>query len=385
MQKTRSKLTHASTHHGLHEVADERRAEVQQDVRRMQLRVRRYELNGHLRRLSTKFNQVQESLTVKAVARTHWLASVKLATGLELATRAGGDGGVAVADSRMAENDTATQLGERAYAALEVARNASMGEDAPWLDAEELFFQGLEAMGRGRAEIRAELEADTLNENKNVTMAVLRWRRACTMVLTMLAIDRQNADKIQSFADELIAEYMDIEPIVTKLVDDQAVKVKGRLIGLEYKLKSESSLFRKIMSDLDEEREKEDGMDLLEVCAHCYDVLRYTCVLETADYVEGVLAVLKALDEYDTGDVRLSQFRVKNFWTGGDAYQGINSVYSINLEDAETMYFELQFHTLESIRAKEETCHVSCELRAFIGIDATTLACYYAFPINPSK
>ena len=30
----------------------------------------------------------------------------------------------------------------------------------------------------------------------------------------------------------------------------------GRMIGLEYKLKSESSLFRKIMSDLDDEREK---------------------------------------------------------------------------------------------------------------------------------
>jgi hypothetical protein len=31
------------------------------------------------------------------------------------------------------------------------------------------------------------------------------------------------------------------------------------LKGLEYKLKSESSLFRKIMSDLDEEKAKDDG------------------------------------------------------------------------------------------------------------------------------
>ena len=36
-------------------------------------------------------------------------------------------------------------------------------------------------------------------------------------------------------------------------------EVGGMLKGLEYKLKSESSLFRKIMSDLDEEKAKDDG------------------------------------------------------------------------------------------------------------------------------
>ena len=43
-------------------------------------------------------------------------------------------------------------------------------------------------------------------------------------------------------------EYTFFEPVITKVISDKVEKSKGRLIGLEYKLKSRSSLFRKIMS-----------------------------------------------------------------------------------------------------------------------------------------
>ena len=59
----------------------------------------------------------------------------------------------------------------------------------------------------------------------------------------------------------------------------------------------------------------------------------------------------------------------------GDAYQGINSVFSFECTDGtddevaanmgaarvDKLYFELQFHTPASITTKEETCHVSYE------------------------
>ena len=61
----------------------------------------------------------------------------------------------------------------------------------------------------------------------------------------------------------------------------------------------------------------------------CYDVLRYTCILETSSYVAGTTQILKNLDSYADETMTLAQFRVKNFWGKGDAYQGINSVYSI--------------------------------------------------------
>lgn len=61
--------------------------------------------------------------------------------------------------------------------------------------------------------------------------------------------------------------------------------------------------------------------------------------------------------------------RVKNFWGKGDAYQGINAVFSFQAVDAsgaaaaatDKLHFELQFHTPESIETKEQSCHVSYE------------------------
>jgi hypothetical protein len=135
-----------------------------------------------------------------------------------------------------------------------------------------------------------------------------------------------------------------------QVLSDVVRGVKGKLVGLEYRIKSESSLFRKIMADLDAgrystygicslvgrslvvtplpcnrcigvsvyrciichhlqwfsntaggtgwaaERQQEDGLNLAQVCDQCYDVLRYTCVLPGNVYTDGVTAILKHLD-----------------------------------------------------------------------------------------
>ena len=52
-------------------------------------------------------------------------------------------------------------------------------------------------------------------------------------------------------------------------------------------------------------------------------MLRYTCILETSSYVAGTTQILKNLDSYADETMTLAQFRVKNFWGKGDAYQGI--------------------------------------------------------------
>jgi hypothetical protein len=56
-----------------------------------------------------------------------------------------------------------------------------------------------------------------------------------------------------------VRHLINIELILNCLAGWQVHEVGGMLKGLEYKLKSESSLFRKIMSDLDEEKAKDDG------------------------------------------------------------------------------------------------------------------------------
>ena len=96
----------------------------------------------------------------------------------------------------------------------------------------------------------------------------------------------------------------------------------------------------------------------------------------------GRLGCHTAAGEVGPRAMTMAQHRVKNFWGKGDAYQGINSVYSLRLSGlqqqpptlegqseeesaaagaGDTLYFELQFHTPESIATKEETCHVSYE------------------------
>lgn len=237
-----------------------------------------------------------------------------------------------------------------------------------WRKAEELFFQALEALGRQRSDIQAEItaEQDAIRESNKNTNAEKRkrvrvkWRKYRTMIFTMLAIDKQNAAKVKEVAAELLQKYREVEPDITGFLKHQVQVAGGKLKGLEYKLKSESSLFRKIMSDLDEEKRAESGLDVNDVAAKCYDVLRYTCILDTTRYVGGTTKVLANLDGHKDGTLETHQFRVKNFWGKGDAYQGINSVYKI-LVDGETLYFELQFHTPESIATKEESCHVSYE------------------------
>ena len=184
--------------HNLHDVQDERRTATLAQVEQMRVRVHHFETNRRVRLLSAKFNRVQYEVAQKAVARSHWLLGVKRAAGLDFTTR-GSDG--QPKSQHPSSSTPASQLGERAYAALETARHAPWNDTSSFLEAEELFFQGCEAMGKSRDEIRAEIEAEQAAAARNVTLAVLRWRRACTMVQTMLAIDRQNAEKVKLFAD----------------------------------------------------------------------------------------------------------------------------------------------------------------------------------------
>ena len=167
-------------HHSLHDLAGERRAAVQEDVARARVLVHDYDCKLRVRTLSAKFNTVQEHLTKKGAARTHWLVASKLATGLDTAAHRGVE-----AARTVAARPDYDEVAKRAYLALEEAQTAPPGQAAKfWLEAEELFFSGLLAMGRSREQVTAEIEAEQAATKKNMTMAILRWRKANTMVLT---------------------------------------------------------------------------------------------------------------------------------------------------------------------------------------------------------
>ena len=65
---------------------------------------------------------------------------------------------------------------------------------------------------------------------------------------------------------------------------------------------------------------------------------------EPEDYIEGVKDVVKQMQELGY------ELNVKNYWKGGDPYQGIN----VAVVHPDGTRFELQFHTPQSVADKEK-------------------------------
>lgn len=101
------------------------------------------------------------------------------------------------------------------------------------------------------------------------------------------------------------------------------------MLGLEFKLKSKESLFRKSMGDLDLRRNqlknsfkagqqgsKPQSLDPASVVNDIGDALRYTMIFPLEHYTNGVEDCLKGLK-----DAGILQLKCKNFWQEGDTYQ----------------------------------------------------------------
>jgi hypothetical protein len=112
----------------------------------------------------------------------------------------------------------------------------------------------------------------------------------------------------------------------------------GTMEGLDYRMKAEKSLARKI-----DDEKVENGGDAEVTADKMSDVVRYTMTFEEPEYTEGVAGTVEGLEAkgYD--------MRVKNYWVEGDPYQGIN-VAAVHPNGQK---FELQFHTPGSHKAKE--------------------------------
>jgi hypothetical protein len=128
------------------------------------------------------------------------------------------------------------------------------------------------------------------------------------------------------------------EPAITRDMIDTANAHGGTMEGLDYRMKAEKSLARKI-----DDEKAELGGDVDATAAKMSDVVRYTMTFEEGGYTDGVSATLGDLE------AKGYQMRVKNYWEDGDPYQGIN-VAAVHPNGQK---FELQFHTPGSLKAKE--------------------------------
>lgn len=143
----------------------------------------------------------------------------------------------------------------------------------------------------------------------------------------------------RALAKEILARAREVEPAVTqdlKSLEDEA----AQLAGLDFRLKGEDSLARKIVS---EAHDKEVSLE--EASSSIHDVIRYTMCIEPSEYVS---KATEALKELESRGYTVTKF--KNTWAS-DIYKGLNT----NLSTPDGTVVEIQFHTPESYDVKQQT------------------------------
>lgn len=141
------------------------------------------------------------------------------------------------------------------------------------------------------------------------------------------------ADKV----NELESDFITIsrqEPYITKKISDIVDKIDScYLDGLEYRVKSLGSTREKVLI-----RKEVNSINDL------FDVVRYTSVSKTKDYIKNKNKILKDLEKKG-----FKIYQEKNTWLR-NGYKGIN----VKLISPDNVKFELQFHTEQSLEAKEK-------------------------------
>lgn len=168
--------------------------------------------------------------------------------------------------------------------------------------------------------------------------------------------------KIDRIAPKAAAEtYARNKPIATKLTvilrnivkDLRKMGIKCKLQGLKYKLKTVSSLQDKYSRIM-----KRENIGITKAKKKVKDGVRFSVVFDKEQYVMGVLKLWDKLSEYGYESItRPTKSEIR--WIVGDGYQGINMIIAQNGQGG--VPIEIQFHTKESIKAKDTKLHTLYE------------------------
>ncbi|MFG3099440.1 hypothetical protein ACGFZL_02725 [Streptomyces sp. NPDC048182] len=161
-------------------------------------------------------------------------------------------------------------------------------------------------------------------------------------------------------AEGFLRESAAAEPRITDTLQQITHRVDdGRLIGLEYRLKGEESLKRKLATELldDFDLRAEDALTGVK------DSVRYTVEIPSSGYTRGVQQAVDTLQARGFENVTF-----KNTWES-NGYKGINSTWR---DPASGRIFEVQFHTPESFTAKMDG-HILYEKERLPGVSAENL------------
>lgn len=154
-------------------------------------------------------------------------------------------------------------------------------------------------------------------------------------------------------AKELITRAKEVEPRVTRIVEELARNRRGRLKGLDHKIKGEDSLVRKIR-DGAVERGLAPAEGVEQEAAGINDALRYTIILQPNESYGHLFAEIS-----DMMKLRGIKTNVKkDFWVKSKTYHGVNMTFRTpETPDTPSFGFEVQLHTDASFATKELNHH----------------------------
>jgi hypothetical protein len=151
-------------------------------------------------------------------------------------------------------------------------------------------------------------------------------------------------------ASDVIARVHQTEEALTKRMGDVERENSrgGWLAGLEFRLKGEDRVKEKIAEVL----KRGPDRSVADIMRTLPDAIRYTFCFEAASYSEGYRDVKQRLEAHEYRMVYS-----KNHWRADQEYKGINTRWLTS----DGQRFEIQFHTAESLHAKQQVTHKSYE------------------------
>ncbi len=157
---------------------------------------------------------------------------------------------------------------------------------------------------------------------------------------------------INQTANIILNKANAIEKQVTPQLQFSASYNNAKLEGLEFRLKTQASLVRKLKSRLKKLISTNASLQfyiprLTDVYNEVDDVLRYTVIADTRHYTRTTISLLENLKE------KLGcEYKCFSFWDEESTYFGLNAFVTIS-----NFTFEIQFHTNESWRVKQSESH----------------------------
>ncbi|WP_231993527.1 XopAD/skwp family type III secretion system effector [Pseudomonas syringae] len=142
-------------------------------------------------------------------------------------------------------------------------------------------------------------------------------------------------------AQSLLKRARKMEPRVTHMLRRVAESHAGQLAGMDHQLKSVGSLKEKLTQQM-----AVKNKTLEEAVAGVNDALRYSVVLDPQDFTAGLRGVLASLDDQGHVRVKLNNLFAKH----QPAFKSVN----VTMRSPEGALWEIQFHTPDTFRLKEQ-------------------------------